>query len=82
MSGVTLSSSASFERSVLSEKPFALYGAKYWTFSNGSRRNAQLLVQLAVASSSLARLIEEAEVRTLHVEADGRDASLLLAGSA
>ena len=35
VSGVTLSGSASFERSVLSETPSDLYGAKYCTFSNG-----------------------------------------------
>ena len=39
VSGVTLSSSASFERSVLSDTPSDLYGAKYWTLGERLRRD-------------------------------------------
>src|SRR5881398_3617527 len=40
------------------------------------RRHPHLFVQLDVAVLELARLIQEAEIGTLHVEADGSDRSL------
>ena len=63
---------------MLSETPSALYGAKYCTFSNGVGGHAALLVQRAVVVVELARLIEEAEVGALHVEAHRGDRALLL----
>ena len=75
---MTLSSSASFERSVLSEKPVGLVRREVLHVLERLGRHAALLVQRAVGVVDLARLVEEAEVRALHVEADRRDRSLLL----
>ena len=63
---------------MLSDTPSDLYGAKYWTFSNGLGATPHFSYSSRSAVVDLSRLIEEAEVGTFHVEADRGDRALLL----